>query len=582
MVLILLAVTIVSFSQTVINYQTWTGASGCNIFGTSTNVPATINGASTNISHLNAIGQPTYDNSNKSVNLASEIVNGSQNQGTEYRMTVNFKAGYSYNITVNAARIMSSQSGPNVLLRLDLNNGGSGNNTQCNGTGSIDANGSGNLKKSNSVTSNSFSDYVFTYSALSAAQTYLMVAAIPPAGSVYQTILIRKITITETAPAAPATPLFSISRSPGGTTICGNPTTFTFTANNTNNTSGGITGYTWNLGANNGWNYQGGAAPDAIPTATSSIQLTSNCGINPNPVSVTVSYGTATYGPSSASVIDPVIPYVNLIEQSNKNLICSGSTNTYFIGGLPCGANVSYGVDQSHVTGGTAPYSINGNTISVTNPNPQFKGFITIIATVITACGTRTNSFSYYLSAGPELPLINKDLQYPNDYSALCPNSGGAWAASSDAAESYTWNWDHNSMTYYNGGSTTSSLSLSTNYNFAGGWISVSATNACGTGPTNYKSIGLSNNCSYSRYSVSPNPASSSINISQDKTTDTTTQGFTDVEIADKSGNLKKRIKYSIGTHSSKIDISSLPADTYIIRINNGKNWEDHKILIVR
>lgn len=34
----------VAFSQTIINYQTWTGASGCNIFGTIKNVPATING----------------------------------------------------------------------------------------------------------------------------------------------------------------------------------------------------------------------------------------------------------------------------------------------------------------------------------------------------------------------------------------------------------------------------------------------------------------------------------------------------------------------------------------------------------
>lgn len=44
-------------------------------------------------------------------------------------MTLDFKSGYSYKITINAARIMSSQTGPNVLLRLDLNDGGSGNNT---------------------------------------------------------------------------------------------------------------------------------------------------------------------------------------------------------------------------------------------------------------------------------------------------------------------------------------------------------------------------------------------------------------------------------------------------------------------
>lgn len=107
--------TSIGFSQTIINYQTWTGASGCNIFASSTNVPATINGTNSTIAHLTAIGQPTYDNLDKSINLVSEIVNGSQNQGTEYTTTVNFKQGYSYKITLNAALIKPTQTEPNAL-----------------------------------------------------------------------------------------------------------------------------------------------------------------------------------------------------------------------------------------------------------------------------------------------------------------------------------------------------------------------------------------------------------------------------------------------------------------------------------
>ncbi|MCO5241180.1 MAG: hypothetical protein M9904_14105 [Chitinophagaceae bacterium] len=64
----LLIINTITFSQTIINYQTWTGASGCNVFASLTNVPATINGTNSNIRHLTAIGQPTYDNTNKSVN----------------------------------------------------------------------------------------------------------------------------------------------------------------------------------------------------------------------------------------------------------------------------------------------------------------------------------------------------------------------------------------------------------------------------------------------------------------------------------------------------------------------------------
>lgn len=102
-----------SFSQTIINYQTWTGASGCNIFSSSTNVPATINGTNGTIPHLTAIGQPTYDNTDKCVKLDCNIINGSQNRGTEYTATVNLKQGYSYKITINAAVIKTTQTEPN-------------------------------------------------------------------------------------------------------------------------------------------------------------------------------------------------------------------------------------------------------------------------------------------------------------------------------------------------------------------------------------------------------------------------------------------------------------------------------------
>jgi len=44
--------------QTIINYQTWTGASGWNIFSSSTGVPATLNGNAITIPHRSNIRQP--------------------------------------------------------------------------------------------------------------------------------------------------------------------------------------------------------------------------------------------------------------------------------------------------------------------------------------------------------------------------------------------------------------------------------------------------------------------------------------------------------------------------------------------
>lgn len=72
-------------------------------------------------------------------------------------------------------------------------------------------------------------------------------------------ILINNITITETHP-------FSVSTSPNSFT-CGSINSQTFTVNNANNAPG-VTNYTWNLGNNNGWLYNGIPAPQSINSGT--------------------------------------------------------------------------------------------------------------------------------------------------------------------------------------------------------------------------------------------------------------------------------------------------------------------------
>lgn len=331
-----------SFAQTVINYNTWTGASNCNVFwnpGTTSHevsVPVTINGINNNIAHITAIGQPVYDNTNKTINLDSRIVNGSTNHGTEYRATFNFKQYYTYVITVNAARIMAQQTGPNVLLRLDLNNGGSGTNSLCTGTDVIDASGSGGLKKSTQITSTAFLDYIFTFSSLAAAQSYLMVAAIPPAGSVQQTILIKKITIEETPP--PVT--FSVSPSTLPLT-CGTTTPQTFTANNVYNTSG-VTNYVWNLGsASNGWKLtNGSAAPQTNSTgAMNSLTLVPQCGATQSNVSVTATVTGQNYAGTNPCTVTVTKPSLSI---SGDNVICGYGAIPYSVTGaaIPCSSPV--------------------------------------------------------------------------------------------------------------------------------------------------------------------------------------------------------------------------------------------------
>lgn len=364
----------ITFSQTIINYQTWTGAKGCNIFASSTNVPATINGTTgPTIAHLTAIGQPIYDNTDKSVNLTSQIIGGSQYQGTEYGATVNFKSGFSYKITINAASIISETTDPDPMLRLDLNNGGSGGNTLCNGTGIIDNTTSGGFKQSFGISGSTFSDYVFNYTYLSSAQAFLMVAAIPQTGSSssLSTIYIRKITIEETPPP------FNITATPPYMS-CGSTTPVTFTINNPIGVTG-ITGYSWNLGsANNNWLYNGNPAQQNISSSTNTLILTPVCGKVPNAVGGTVTLNGSNINTTNTGSISYYQP--NLTINGNSN-ICSGSSN-YYVNGLPCNANVTWSLSPS--TGVVSPSCLSCNQTTLTK---QQAGTVILTANVTNACG---------------------------------------------------------------------------------------------------------------------------------------------------------------------------------------------------
>jgi hypothetical protein len=111
-------------------------------------------------------------------------------------------------------------------------------------------------------------DYTFNWSSLSSLYHYLTVGAVCPISSQgnSQTILVQKITITETV-SAPPPPTFTATFSPTSV-LCGSSTPVTFTAAGSNIPAGATVSYTWNLGANNGWLYNGSPAP-----ATNNIWL---------------------------------------------------------------------------------------------------------------------------------------------------------------------------------------------------------------------------------------------------------------------------------------------------------------------
>ncbi|MGH2645039.1 MAG: hypothetical protein ACRDE2_13885, partial [Chitinophagaceae bacterium] len=255
-----LLITAMLYAQDVtIDYQTWNPSNPpCNLFASATNVPSTINGVSGTTQHQTLIGQPVYNSVDKSVELDCGYNNGNP-QGTKYRLSYSFKKGYIYRITVSAAEVINTLgTSYSPYLRLDITNTGGGGNIACNGTQIIIQNLSGSPLPLQ-VTGLSFLDHEFMFSSSSAAFSTLEVSAIPAIGGSGNTIRIRKITIVETAP----TPTFTL---PSTVNIpCGSTNPQTFTITNEYN-SPGVTGYTWNLGASNGWLYNGSPAPATIST----------------------------------------------------------------------------------------------------------------------------------------------------------------------------------------------------------------------------------------------------------------------------------------------------------------------------
>ncbi|HSV09640.1 MAG TPA: T9SS type A sorting domain-containing protein [Hanamia sp.] len=77
-------------------------------------------------------------------------------------------------------------------------------------------------------------------------------------------------------------------------------------------------------------------------------------------------------------------------------------------------------------------------------------------------------------------------------------------------------------------------------------------------------------------FTVSPNPANSSINVVLDQQSDMAdkTMSIHEIQITDKIGNVVKQLNYLQGNSKVLFDISDLKQDIYFIRVNNGKEWQ--------
>lgn len=542
-------------AQTIIDYQTWTTYTGCNIFSSSTNVPAKLDGAATIIAHLSNIGQPQYDATDAAVSISCNP-NYNPNSsfkdynGTQYQITYNFKQNYTYVIKINARCI----NGSTANLVIEPTNTGLGGSPQCLGTALISGSTSGNQIQNSVMTGGTtFTDYTYPTISVPATGT-LRIAAVPPTTGGTQTILIRKITITETPPAV------SFNITPVAVPIqCGNTTPKTFTINT------GGTNYTWNLGTTpNNWLYNGVAAPATVSTGTTNtITLTPVCGTTPKNISATVTANATNYNTNTSTV--SITPPAMSID--NNNPICT--SQNYPITGFPsCNATVVWSASPTGIVTPNTSTSAAPTFTRVTNGN------ITLTATV-TACGTVQPALTKTIRVGT---FSQADYPITGPSSTTCGTLVTYSVPQLSSSPTYTWMYQ-GSPWQYQGGQGTRILQMRAPTSTSGGVFSVHVDNACGIGPSASKTTSVS--CSFAPidlFQVLPNPATNEVTVTANSIS---TTSFTELNIFNQHGVLKKTQKFA-KVKKGTINVSSLPTGIYFIEIFDGVNRLKKQLSIIK
>lgn len=565
-------------SQTVIDYQTWS-TSSCNAFAFSVNVPATVNGVSGNVNHNSTVGQPTYDSTNGAITLTSRILGAAQN-GTQYRISYNFKTAYSYKITMNVARIKSTESGANVQLEAGLTNS-TGGSTGCSGTNVISASNSP-FATSKQITSATFSNYIYDFSPLSGAQAYLTIGAIPPTGSVDQYVLIRKVTIEEIAP----TPAFTIS--PSSLAVdCGTTTSRTFTVNNIHNSPGTLS-YDWNLGsANNGWIYNGSPAPQTFTTSTNSISLTSSTSTTSlSNVSVGVVYNGSTYT-TLTSNITTIAPTFSI---SGASQFCT--TESYSIPNLPSGVTVAWSVSGAAAIVG----SNTGPSVNISSSG-GYSGDALITATLATSCGSVIVEKLVYVG----VPRVNSITISRINGNYWCANSRGNFfdiglmdgqnpanfsydvelldAATMTVSASFIASSSHATFVPYRDAYTPYILRARVR------------AHACGAGewfaqPVEFTDCSAGGGMSRA-FTVYPNPANTELKveyrIKEEAYVNVEKSSLPidfNIELLNKDGKVLKRGKTNSSQKNIVLQVADIPNGIYYLHIFEGKNVSKQQIVI--
>lgn len=293
--------------------------------------------------------------------------------------------------------------------------------------------------------------------------------------------------------------------------------------------------------------------------------------LDPNNTGATFTNGT------NIANLSPAV--TGALSISGSNSFCTGTSQyTLNVNGSPFTGNVSWISLNTNI----ATVFPTGNPATVTKVG---NGDVIIRAT-INACAITERTITVGTPA-PSNITIWKSTSYatvgnPVDFVAGYPPSARCAIQNTDWQVSMSSNiWNGSFVCDPNDNNTSKLISFQST---GTAYVQARIQNGCGWSGWSYP-VPIEVSGGY-YFRVAPNPATSTITIEEDPAiTDITKKGkstFTAIDIYDKSGNAFKKLKYAQGTKRASIDVSLLPADTYVVKVFNGTNWEDHKVIVVK
>lgn len=281
-------------------------------------------------------------------------------------------------------------------------------------------------------------------------------------------------------------------------------------------------------------------------------------------------------------------------EISGNNQLCT--TETYTVPNLSQNQNTTWSISTSNF----ATLTTNGNQVTVT---PSLgAGQLTLTATISTECGTKqiqkqitVGIPDHSISVLEYQGILPVSVFYPNtNYSfeakAIDPNSDYPYYPYEFASTaSYIWRIIHKGSwgndTIYNLGTYGYQDNPSFFFEEPGEYEIVLdiINNNCNYHIRSFVSAITVQNYGFG-YTVTPNPSSDNITIQP--ATNSTSKVITkpleirEVELVDIMGTVRHKQKFTKGTTTANLSVSTLPNDLYVLRIFDGKTWHSLKVLI--